>query len=86
MKTELQILYEDNHVIGVIKPPGLLSQPDGRTPAGSDMLSVVNDYLRVKYHKPGNAFVGLVHRLDRNVGGTMLFAKPQKARPAFRRS
>lgn len=37
MKTELQILYEDNHVIGVIKPPGLLSQPDGRTPAGSDM-------------------------------------------------
>ncbi len=73
-----QILYEDNHILGVIKPPGILSQPDGPRQEGADMLSLVGEYLRVTYHKPGNAFVGLVHRLDRNVGGTMVFAKTSK--------
>ena len=76
--TDLNVLYEDNHVIGVIKPPGILSQADGAAPAGVDMLSIIGEYLRVKYQKPGNVFVGLVHRLDRNVGGTMLFAKTSK--------
>ena len=74
----LEVLYEDNHIIGVVKPAGVLSQSDGREPAGEDMLSVIGEYLRVKYNKPGKAFVGLVHRLDRNVGGTMLFAKTSK--------
>lgn len=74
----LEVLYEDNHIIGVVKPAGVLSQSDGSEPAGEDMLSVIGEYLRVKYNKPGKAFVGLVHRLDRNVGGTMLFAKTSK--------
>lgn len=76
--SELQILYEDNHMIGVIKPPGLLSQADGSAPKDADLLGVVGEYLRVKYQKPGKAFVGLVHRLDRNVGGTMVLAKTSK--------
>ena len=75
---ELNVLYEDNHVICVVKPAGILSQPDGSEPAGEDMLSIVGEYLRVKYQKNGAAFVGLVHRLDRNVGGTMIFAKTSK--------
>ena len=72
------ILYEDNHIIGVIKPPGILSQSDGSERDGEDMISMVGDYICQKYNKPGKAFVGLVHRLDRNVGGTMIFAKTSK--------
>ena len=75
---KLDILYEDNHIIGVVKPAGILSQSDGSEPEGEDMLSIIGEYLRVKYNKPGKAFVGLVHRLDRNVGGTMFFAKTSK--------
>lgn len=78
MMLKPEILYEDNHLISVIKPPGILSQADGSEPAGSDMLSMLKEYLCVKYQKSGNAFVGLVHRLDRNVGGTMVFAKTSK--------
>ena len=80
----LEVLYEDNHIIGVVKPAGVLSQSDGSEPAGEDMLSVIGEYLRVKYNKPGKAFVGLVHRLDRNVGGTMLLQKLQKGLQDFR--
>lgn len=78
MMDQLQVLYEDNHILGVIKPPGILSQSDRPTSKEKDMLSIIGEYLRVKYQKPGKAFVGLVHRLDRNVGGTMLFAKTSK--------
>ena len=78
MMDQLQVLYEDNHILGVIKPPGILSQSDRPTSEEKDMLSIIGEYLRVKYQKPGKAFVGLVHRLDRNVGGTMLFAKTSK--------
>lgn len=74
----LDILYEDNHIIGVVKPAGVLSQSDGNCAQDEDMLSIIGEYLRVKYEKPGKAFVGLVHRLDRNVGGTMFFAKTSK--------
>ena len=74
----LEILYEDNHIIGVVKPAGVLSQSDGICAQDEDMLSIIGEYLRVKYEKPGKAFVGLVHRLDRNVGGTMFFAKTSK--------
>lgn len=75
---ELDVLYEDNHVICAVKPQGVLSQRSEQDPPEPDMLSLIGEYIRVKYQKPGRAFVGLVHRLDRNVGGTMLFAKTSK--------
>jgi 23S rRNA pseudouridine1911/1915/1917 synthase len=73
----LNIIYEDNHIIVVEKPAGILSQ------AGSldllDMLTEIKAFLKEKYQKPGNVFLGLVHRLDTNVGGIMVFAKTSKA-------
>jgi 23S rRNA pseudouridine1911/1915/1917 synthase len=74
---ELKILFEDNHVIVCIKPPGVLSQADGLD--RQDMLTIIKEYLREKYNKPGNVYLGLVHRLDYNVGGVMVFAKTSKA-------
>lgn len=76
LELPFQILYEDNHLITVVKPAGILSQADRS--GALDMLSLVASYLKERYQKPGNVFVGLVHRLDRNVGGTMLFAKTSK--------
>jgi len=73
---ELQIVYEDNHLIVVIKPQNIPSQADESK--DSDMLSMVKDYIKEKYNKEGNVFVGLVHRLDRPTGGLMLFAKTSK--------
>lgn len=70
------ILYCDNHVIVAVKPPGVLSQPDG-SPA-PDMLALLRDYVRERYAKPGEVFLGLVHRLDRPVGGVMVFARTSK--------
>ncbi len=76
MACPFDILYEDNHMIGVVKPSGILSQGDR---SGSpDMLTLISAYIKEHYEKPGNVFVGLVHRLDRNVGGTMVFAKTSK--------
>lgn len=72
----MNILYEDNHTIAVEKPAGILSQGDKT--GDPNMLDTVKFYLREKYKKPGNVFVGLVHRLDRNVSGVMLFAKTSK--------
>ncbi len=73
----LDVLYEDNHILVCVKPVGVLSQADATGDA--DMLTLIADYLREKYQKPGNVFVGLVHRLDRMVGGVMVFAKTSKA-------
>lgn len=73
----LNILYEDNHIIVVEKPVGILSQADKSN--APDMLSLIKAYIKEKYHKPGNVYLGLVHRLDRNVGGIMVFAKTSKA-------
>ncbi|WP_312031895.1 RluA family pseudouridine synthase [Hujiaoplasma nucleasis] len=74
---DIKILYEDNHLLVAVKKPGVLSQ------AGSldmpDMLSILKDYIKDKYQKPGNVFLGLVHRLDLNVGGVMVFARTSKA-------
>ncbi|MFP4477831.1 MAG: RluA family pseudouridine synthase [Candidatus Izemoplasmatales bacterium] len=71
------ILFEDNHIIVAVKPPGILSQ------AGpldiEDMLTIIKAYLKEKYNKPGNVYLGLIHRLDLNVGGVMVFAKTSKA-------
>lgn len=73
----IQILYEDNHLLVVVKPIGVLSQSDGsQTP---DMLTLLKQDLKVRYHKPGNVYLGLVHRLDKDVGGVMVFAKTSKA-------
>ena len=73
----LKILYEDNHVIVVVKPVNVLSQGDKTNDL--DMLSIIKAYIKEKYHKPGNVYLGLVHRLDRVVGGVMVFAKTSKA-------
>lgn len=75
--TQLNILYEDNHVIVVEKPSEILSQADGSL--RQDMLTLIKEYIKEKYSKPGNVFLGLVHRLDFNVGGIMVFAKTSKA-------
>lgn len=75
--SSLNIIYEDNHVIVCEKPPGVLSQADGKDRL--DMLSLLRNYIKVKYNKPGNVYLGLVHRLDYNVGGVMVFAKTSKA-------
>lgn len=73
----LIILYEDNHIIAVNKRPSDIVQGDktGDTP----LSEVVKLWLKKKYSKPGNVFVGVVHRLDRPVGGVVLFAKTSKA-------
>jgi len=74
---KLPILFEDNHIIVVEKPPGIPSQGDDS--GDVDMLTLLKQDIKERYNKPGNVFVGLVHRLDRPVGGAMLFAKTSKA-------
>ena len=74
---ELKVLYEDNHIIVVRKNPNIPSQADKTE--DSDMLTIIKEYLKGKYNKPGNVYLGLVHRLDRPVGGVMVFAKTSKA-------
>ncbi len=73
----LNILYEDNHIIVVEKKFNILVQADNTNDI--DLLSQIKEYLKVKYNKPGNVYLGLVHRLDRPVGGVMVFAKTSKA-------
>mgnify|MGYP005773303141 CR=1 FL=1 len=74
---DLIILYEDNHIIVVLKPQNVACCPDS---TGDDNLfDCVARYIKEKYAKPGNAFVGLVHRLDRPTGGVMVYAKTSKA-------
>ena len=75
--SDLSILYLDNHLIAVCKPPGLLTQSDD-----SDCESLVDQvkkWIKLEYNKPGNVFLGLIHRLDRNVSGVVLFARTSKA-------
>lgn len=72
----LNILYEDNHLIVVEKLPGVLSQPAKLDLP--DLLTKTKEYIKFKYNKPGEAFLGLLHRLDTNVGGVMVFAKTSK--------
>lgn len=73
----LKILYEDNHIIVVEKPVNIPSQGDKT--GDEDMLTIIKKYLIEKYNKPGDAYLGLVHRLDRPTGGVMVFAKTSKA-------
>jgi 23S rRNA pseudouridine1911/1915/1917 synthase len=73
----LEILYEDNHCLAVNKPVGVPSTHfDGRE---ETVDRQVKEYLRAKYHKPGNVFLGIVHRLDKPVSGVLLFARTSKA-------
>ena len=74
---KLNVLFEDNHIIVVEKMVNIPSQADKT--GDIDMLTIIKDYLKEKYNKPGNVYLGLVHRLDRPVGGVMVFAKTSKA-------
>ena len=74
---KLKVIYEDNHIIVVEKIPNVPSQSDKT--GDIDMLTMVKQYVKEKYNKPGNVYLGLVHRLDRPVGGIMIFAKTSKA-------
>ena len=73
----LEILYEDNHLIVVNKPENVLSQGDNTNDL--DMLTILKEYIKKKYNKPGNVYLGLVHRLDRPTEGVMVFARTSKA-------
>ena len=71
------IIYEDNHLLIVNKPTGMLVQGD--ITGDKTLLEIAKEYIRVKYNKSGNVFLGLVHRLDRPVSGVIVFAKTSKA-------
>lgn len=77
MEEKLNVIYEDNHIIVVEKPVNIPSQGDKT--GDVDMLTIIKEYLKEKYNKPGNVYLGLIHRLDRPVGGVMVFAKTSKS-------
>lgn len=73
----INIIYEDNHILVVEKPANMpVCEDDSQY---KDLLNVLKDYVKDKYNKPGNVYLGLVHRLDRPVGGVMVFARTSKA-------
>lgn len=74
---EIPVLYEDNHVLVIVKPVNMPTQEDES--GDLDLLTALKEDLKVRHQKPGNVFLGLVHRLDRPVGGAMVFAKTSKA-------
>ncbi len=76
-KEDLIVLYEDNHIIVVLKPQNVPSCEDESK--DKDLLTVIKEYVKEKEHKAGNVYIGLVHRLDRPTGGVMVFAKSSKA-------
>lgn len=73
----INIIYEDNHLIVVEKPINIPTQEDNTK--DKDLLTILKEYIKEKYNKPGNVYLGLVHRLDRPVGGIMVFARTSKA-------
>lgn len=74
---DINIVYEDNHILVVVKPQNIPVALDSS--GDDDLLSALKRYLKEKYAKPGEAYLGLVHRLDRPTGGVMVFAKTSKA-------
>ena len=76
-KVMSNIIYEDNHLLVVEKPINVPVQADKS--GDEDLLTMLKKYLKEKYNKPGDVYLGLVHRLDRPVGGVMVFAKTSKA-------
>lgn len=75
-KVMIKIIYEDNHLLVVEKPVNMLVQADDTKDL--DLLTLLKEDLKKRYNKPGNVYLGLVHRLDRPVGGVMVFAKTSK--------
>ena len=73
----IKVLYEDNHLLCIEKPINIPTNSDNSH--DEDVLSLCKKYIKEKYNKPGNVYLGLVHRLDRPVGGAMVFAKTSKA-------
>lgn len=73
----INVIYEDNHILVVEKPINVPTQEDESKDI--DLLTMLKEYIKVKYNKPGNVYLGLIHRLDRPVGGIMVFAKTSKA-------
>lgn len=73
----MNILYEDNHIIVAVKPPNIPTQADSSN--DESFLSQVKNYVKAKYNKPGEVYIGLVHRLDRPTSGVMIFARTSKA-------
>ncbi len=78
------VLHEDNHVLAVNKPAGLLTQ--AATAGDENCLDLAREYIRERYDKKGNVYLGLVHRLDRNVSGAVVFARTSKAASRLTRS
>ena len=76
-KAMINVIYEDNHLLVVEKPINVPCQADSS--GDEDLLTMLKKYLKKKYNKPGDVYLGLVHRLDRPVGGVMVFAKTSKA-------
>ena len=76
-KKMINIIYEDNHLLVVEKPINIPTQQDSSN--DKDLLTLLKEYLKEKYNKPGNVYLGLVHRLDRPGGGVMVFARTSKA-------
>ena len=74
---KINIIYEDNHLLVVEKPINIPTQKDNSNDI--DLLSILKQYRKEKEQKKGNVYLGLVHRLDRPVGGIMVFAKTSKA-------
>ena len=74
---ELKVIYEDNHIIVVEKIPNIPTQEDKT--GDTSMMTLVKKYIKEKYNKQANVYLGLVHRLDRPVGGVIVFAKTSKA-------
>ena len=73
----MDILYQDNHLLVVVKPPNMPVQADES--GDLDLLTALKAYIKEAYHKPGAVYLGLVHRLDRPAGGVMVFARTSKA-------
>lgn len=80
----ISILHEDNHILVVVKPQNMPTQKD--ITGDMDMLSTLKEYIKEKYNKEGEAYLGLVHRLDRPTGGVMVFAKTSKAAMRLQKS
>lgn len=74
---QLQVLFEDNHLIAINKPAGYLSQGDETGDATA--MDLVREYIKLRYNKPGEVYLGSIHRLDRPVSGVLLFARTSKA-------
>lgn len=77
MNEDLRVLFEDNHILAVVKPPGLLTQGD--ITGDSTLLDSAKAYIKEKYDKPGEVYMGLVHRLDRPTGGVVVLCRTSKA-------